>query len=61
MVTAENMAWQILLWLLWCGLVPFITFVCGKQFSCLLEGNHREHSVYPADVETANEELKQAL
>lgn len=65
MVTAENMAWQILLWLLWCSLVPFLMFVCGKQFSrqlnCLLEGHHREHSVYPTDVETRNGELKQAL
>lgn len=31
MVMAENMAWQILLWLLWCGLVPLI--------ACLFVGN----------------------
>lgn len=53
-VIAEKMAWQILLWLPWCG-SSYHVLVCGKQFSSVLKENHREHSVLPTDEETIGE------
>jgi len=50
-VIVEEMAWQILLWLLWCG-SNYHMLVCGKQFSSILRENHRENSVLPTDEET---------
>lgn len=45
--------------LVWSGSIHPVV-VCGKHFSCCLEGNHREHSVFPTDVETTKGELKQS-
>lgn len=36
MVADEERAWQLLLWLLWCGLVPFITCSLVGSSSALL-------------------------
>lgn len=60
MVIVEGMAWQLLLWLLWCG-SSYHMLVCGKQFSSLLKENHGEHSVLPTDEKTAIGELKQSV
>lgn len=56
-VIAEEMAWQMLLWLLWCG-STYHMLVCGKQFSSIPQENHREHSVLPTDEETAIGEME---
>lgn len=53
-VIVEKMAWQILLWLPWCG-SSYHVLVCGKQFSSVIKENHREHSVLPTDEETIGE------
>lgn len=60
MVIVEEMAWQILLWLLWCG-SSYHMLVCGKQFSSILKENLREHSVLPTDEEATVGELKQSV
>lgn len=46
--------------LVWSGSIHHM-FACGKQLSSVLKGNHREHSVFPTDVETTIGELKQPL
>lgn len=56
----KGLATLALVALVWSGSIHHM-FACGKQLSSALKGNHREHRVFPTDVETTIGELKQPL